>query len=295
MADTSSANYERSVTDPWIKPDDTALQRRRDSQSSHEVRNINKIQIGGIDRERIANGLVADVIKSTSTEKRENVANGNTGNEINSNILDENDLDEYDPDLIITEEERKAFEYMLAQKREEMEKRDEMFENWVDRFTRRRMFALSRMRKLNKGRIERLQFYNHVDSYVKSVETVLNSESSLSVLPEGEGDVKDSNSSGGNQAETKAEARETTDNKIRETTNNIVRQNMDNVPRETTNNIPREDTGILSNSKDNNNTNAQNSLSSNKDSADKETTDQENNNNNNNDNKETPVIVPVNS
>lgn len=294
MADTSSANYERSVTDPWIKPDDTALQRRRDSQSSHEVRNINKIQIGGIDRERIANGLVADVIKSTSTEKRENVANGNTGNEINSNILDENDLDEYDPDLIITEEERKAFEYMLAQKREEMEKRDEMFENWVDRFTRRRMFALSRMRKLNKGRIERLQFYNHVDSYVKSVETVLNSESSLSVLPEGEGDVKDSNSSGGNQAETKAEARETTDNKI-QTTNNIVRQDMDNVPRETTNNIPREDTGILSNSKDNNNTNAQNSLSSNKDSADKETTDQENNNNNNNDNKETPVIVPVNS
>ncbi|KAJ8299144.1 hypothetical protein KUTeg_023204 [Tegillarca granosa] len=151
------------------------------------------------------------------------------------------------------------------------------------------------MRKLNKGRIERLQFYNHVDSYVKSVETVLNSGSLLSVLPEGEGDVKDSNSSGGNQAETKAEARETTDNKIRETTNNTVRQDMDNVPRETTNNIPREDTGILSYSNYNNNTNAQNSLSSSKDSADKEKTDQENNNNNNNDNKETPVIVPVNS
>ncbi|CAC5389945.1 unnamed protein product [Mytilus coruscus] len=53
---------------------------------------------------QITNGTETDTEKSERLLKTEK-------------LTDENDMDEYDPDLYITDEERKAFEYMLDQRR----------------------------------------------------------------------------------------------------------------------------------------------------------------------------------
>ncbi|KAK3102730.1 hypothetical protein FSP39_013505 [Pinctada imbricata] len=87
--------------------------------------------------------------------------------------MDENDLDEYDPDLYITDEEKQAFEYMLTQKRDEIVERKEKFEKWVDGITRRRMFALSRIRKINQKYGIRKSFFGEVETFIRDVHTVL--------------------------------------------------------------------------------------------------------------------------
>jgi hypothetical protein len=89
--------------------------------------------------------------------------------------VDETDMDEYDPDLYITDEERKAFEYMLEQRRDEIIKQRENFKNWVYSITRRRMFALSRLRKINKCHKERMKFYDQIDDYVKTADQIIQS------------------------------------------------------------------------------------------------------------------------
>lgn len=89
--------------------------------------------------------------------------------------VDETDMDEYDPDLYITDEERKAFEYMLEQRRDEIIKQRENFKNWVHSITRRRMFALSRLRKINKCHKERMKFYDQIDDYVKTADQIIQS------------------------------------------------------------------------------------------------------------------------
>ncbi|XP_052066329.1 inner centromere protein A-like isoform X2 [Mytilus californianus] len=93
-------------------------------------------------------------------------------------LTDENDMDEYDPDLYITDEERKAFEYMLDQRREEIAKQRETFKNWAESITRRRMFALSRLRKIKQCHKERMVFYEQMESYIKSADDVINSNDS---------------------------------------------------------------------------------------------------------------------
>lgn len=92
--------------------------------------------------------------------------------------VDENDMDEYDPDLYITDEERKAFEYMLEQRRDEIIKQRENFKTWVHSITRRRMFALSRLRKINKCHKERMKFYDQIDDYVKTADQIIQSNDS---------------------------------------------------------------------------------------------------------------------
>ncbi|XP_061178317.1 uncharacterized protein LOC133186950 [Saccostrea echinata] len=83
--------------------------------------------------------------------------------------LEENDLDEYDPDLFITDEEKKAFDYMLEQKRAAIVQRKENFEKWVDAITRRRMFALSRMRKINLFHGKRNKLYSKFEKFISEV------------------------------------------------------------------------------------------------------------------------------
>ncbi|XP_021349064.1 uncharacterized protein LOC110447598 [Mizuhopecten yessoensis] len=92
--------------------------------------------------------------------------------------ITDDDLGMYDPELFITDEERKAFEYMIERRRGEIENDKVKFEKWVDSLTRRRMFALSRLRKLKKGHGERVKLYGKVQDYVKEVESVLSSVSS---------------------------------------------------------------------------------------------------------------------
>lgn len=88
--------------------------------------------------------------------------------------------DEYDPDLHISDEERKAFAFMLEKRKEELIKQKEKFQNWVDSITRRRMFALSRIRKINQSHTQRMEFYNKIDNYLTTAETVIRSNAQSS-------------------------------------------------------------------------------------------------------------------
>ncbi|XP_063400087.1 putative uncharacterized protein DDB_G0286901 [Mytilus trossulus] len=114
---------------------------------------------------KITNGTETEAEKSEQLPKTEK-------------LIDESDIDEYDPDLYITDEERKAFEYMLDQRREEITKQRETFKNWAESITRRRMFALSRLRKIKQCHKERMVFYEQMESYIKSADDVINSNDS---------------------------------------------------------------------------------------------------------------------
>lgn len=103
--------------------------------------------------------------------------------------LEENDLDEYDPDLFITEEEKKAFDYMLEQKRAEIVERKETFQKWVDTITRRRMFALSRMRKINLSHGKRNKLYSKLEVFIKDVYNENETSAELSAQEDENGNV----------------------------------------------------------------------------------------------------------
>ncbi|XP_069132082.1 uncharacterized G-patch domain protein DDB_G0278987-like [Argopecten irradians] len=121
--------------------------------------------------------LVGNVIENKSVSGKSNDVS-KTNSIADLEPVNDDDLDMYDPDLLITEEEKKAFEYMIEQKRGELQKDKAKFDKWVDSITRRRMFALSRLRKLGKCHGERFKFYGKVQDYVKEVESVLSSASS---------------------------------------------------------------------------------------------------------------------
>ncbi|XP_071121325.1 putative uncharacterized protein DDB_G0289963 [Mytilus edulis] len=116
---------------------------------------------------------LAKITKGTETEAEQSELLPKT-----EKLTDENDMDEYDPDLYITDEEKKAFEYMLDQRREEIAKQRETFKTWAESITRRRMFALSRLRKIKQCHQERMVFYEQMESYIKSADDVINSNDS---------------------------------------------------------------------------------------------------------------------
>lgn len=112
-----------------------------------------------------------DVAKENDNVRKSADINENQVSDVlkEAKAVDENDLDEYDPDLFITEEEKKAFDYMLEQKRAEIVQRKETFQTWVDAITRRRMFALSRMRKINLSHGKRNKLYGKLEDFINEV------------------------------------------------------------------------------------------------------------------------------
>lgn len=113
----------------------------------------------------------SDVIKENDNIRNSADINENKVTDVlkEAKAVDENDLDEYDPDLFITDEEKKAFDYMLEQKRAEIIQRKETFQTWVDAITRRRMFALSRMRKINLSHGKRNKLYGKLEDFIREV------------------------------------------------------------------------------------------------------------------------------
>ncbi|XP_060068262.1 putative uncharacterized protein DDB_G0291608 [Ylistrum balloti] len=165
-ANNESGKNEHSNND--IK--EPSLVQEKAEQQSHESNNVTS------ETKEIKPAIIGNVIVNKSAK-----SNGI----VDFEPITDDDLDMYDPELLITEEEKKAFEYMIEQKKEKIEKDKAQFETWVDSITRRRMFALSRLRKLGKCHGERFQFYGKVQEYVKEVESVLSSVSSSTKVHSG--------------------------------------------------------------------------------------------------------------
>ncbi|XP_048731106.2 uncharacterized protein LOC125648189 isoform X2 [Ostrea edulis] len=169
----SSRMKERTLTDSKI-----ALKKEKSSMSvdSNKTGNdLNNLKNGNI---LIESDIPKDNVKTDDQINRDSIEKDKIPVHNNSALGDvlqqalsfeENDLDEYDPDLFITEEEKKAFEYMLEQKRAEIVQRKEDFEKWVDTITRRRMFALSRMRKINISNGKRNKLYGKLEKFITDV------------------------------------------------------------------------------------------------------------------------------
>ncbi|VDI73899.1 Hypothetical predicted protein [Mytilus galloprovincialis] len=167
-------------TNENIKVDDI----ENNSNSSPEGNSIQK-EPSIIIEVRVPQNSNAESENNKETSDLSKITNGTETEAEQSELLpktekltDENDMDEYDPDLYITDEEKKAFEYMLDQRREEIAKQRETFKNWAESITRRRMFALSRLRKIKQCHQERMVFYEQMESYIKSADDVINSNDS---------------------------------------------------------------------------------------------------------------------
>ncbi|XP_062571154.1 uncharacterized protein LOC134233181 [Saccostrea cucullata] len=171
----SSRMKERTLTDSKI-----SLKKEKSSMSTQSSSNITGN--GDPTGSDVKNGN--DIITKSEQDTVETNNNDNTKSTANDTkpsdkvpvnvlqealALEENDLDEYDPDLFITDEEKKAFEYMLEQKRAAIVQRKENFEKWVDAITRRRMFALSRMRKINLFHGKRNKLYGKLEKFISDV------------------------------------------------------------------------------------------------------------------------------
>eukprot|EP00105_Crassostrea_gigas_P021934 XP_011441263.1 PREDICTED: uncharacterized protein LOC105337994 isoform X3 [Crassostrea gigas] len=154
----SSRLKERTLTDTKI-----SLNKEKSSMSTSRAGS----DVG--DGSEVKNGI--DVAKENDNVRKSADINEKQISDVlkEAKAIDENDLDEYDPDLFITEEEKKAFDYMLEQKRAEIVQRKETFQNWVDAITRRRMFALSRMRKINFSHGKRNKMYGKLEDFINEV------------------------------------------------------------------------------------------------------------------------------
>ncbi|XP_033751496.1 uncharacterized protein LOC117335535 [Pecten maximus] len=152
-------------------------------QSQENASEPNKSNSGENNKE-IKPKIVGNVIETKSVPAKSNgLAQSNAIVDIDP--INDDDVDMYDPELLITEEESKAFDHMIEQRRDEIVKDKAKFEKWVDSITRRRMFALSRLRKLGKCHGERFKLYGKVQDYVKEVESVLSSASSTRTIHSG--------------------------------------------------------------------------------------------------------------
>ncbi|XP_052801872.1 uncharacterized protein LOC128232396 isoform X2 [Mya arenaria] len=77
-----------------------------------------------------------------------------------------------DDDVLVSESERDLQERRLQQCREALDHSRNAHEQWVDRLTRRRMFAISSFRKLQRARKDRMKFYDDVKVYIADNENI---------------------------------------------------------------------------------------------------------------------------
>ena len=91
---------------------------------------------------------------SNSTEQETNLPNLNDIVDINRYL----DTDE----LLVPEEERLQIDARIEKRQQELLVYQDDFDLWYDKITRRRMFALARLRKLTKAHKNRIMFYERV-------------------------------------------------------------------------------------------------------------------------------------
>lgn len=145
-------------------------------ESAGEQNSENKVPVEEVETE------IGKQVNSTDN-KQEEKDNVTVINSSDSKFKLSADLDPdiNDPEMFITDEQRLEFDAMLEQKRGEISNKRQAFDNWLDSLTRRRMFALSRLRKLGLQHKERLQLYGKVNNYVQQVEEGVRSATSSSI------------------------------------------------------------------------------------------------------------------
>ncbi|KAL4224804.1 hypothetical protein ACF0H5_015500 [Mactra antiquata] len=74
-------------------------------------------------------------------------------------------------DRLMSPEEERELETRLENQKLSLLNSLQQYEKWSDRITKRRMFALSRVRKLKQNRTQRLKFYDEVKDIVRDAET----------------------------------------------------------------------------------------------------------------------------
>lgn len=72
--------------------------------------------------------------------------------------------------MTLSANEKEAWEIMMAEKTNSLTARKEKFEKWYDGFTRRRMFAYARARKLHEAFRQKAAFYVDLANYLSAVE-----------------------------------------------------------------------------------------------------------------------------
>ena len=72
--------------------------------------------------------------------------------------------------MTLSQEERDTWQRLMEEMEDDRKARKEKFGQWCDGISRRRMFAFSRMRKLQEGIRQRAEFYADVSAYISAVE-----------------------------------------------------------------------------------------------------------------------------
>ena len=68
--------------------------------------------------------------------------------------------------MTLTQEERDAWQKMMDERETSIKTRKENFDKWYDGINRRRMFAYSRVRKLQESFRQRANFYTNLSEYL---------------------------------------------------------------------------------------------------------------------------------
>ncbi|XP_041367774.1 uncharacterized protein LOC121382273 [Gigantopelta aegis] len=77
--------------------------------------------------------------------------------------------DDLTPDesfLAVSPEEHESWEKMMETRKNEIAQRQEEFEKWLDNMTKRRMFAYSKLKKIEKISRERTQYYEEMRKHL---------------------------------------------------------------------------------------------------------------------------------
>ncbi|KAL3841422.1 hypothetical protein ACJMK2_019574 [Sinanodonta woodiana] len=103
----------------------------------------------------------------------ETSSTANSSFEVNANILlfdGIGNAEFNDSSFIISEEERIEWDKMIKEKQDELVKQKEKFERWEEEMTKRKIFVLRKLKKLNSYRSKRMQFYTWINGFVSSTE-----------------------------------------------------------------------------------------------------------------------------
>lgn len=94
-------------------------------------------------------------------------------------------LEEEELFMALTQEERDVWRQMMEQQETTLKNSKEKFSTWYDGITRRRMFAYSRIRKLQEGFRKRINFYGEIADLVAAMDAKLKTVDKVKVEQKG--------------------------------------------------------------------------------------------------------------
>ncbi|KAK7098163.1 uncharacterized protein [Littorina saxatilis] len=103
--------------------------------------------------------------------------------------------------MTLTPEEEAAWRSMVEQRQTTLTTQKEEFSNWKDGFTRRRMFAYSRIRRLQNNFRQRDGFYGNLAEYIAALEAKVKAKKKVK-FQDSEGAVNGQINNGQNNGQT---------------------------------------------------------------------------------------------